>query len=94
MVDAKLTDHNYESKGQEFGCNIFEELPPLNNDTTEIIAIDYLLDTPNLKHLQMKVAYFKCIGNYLQIPSVQKHLTLDNDTFTDRHKIQINASKP
>ena len=32
-VDKKLTDHDYESKGQEFGCTIFKDLPPYSTGT-------------------------------------------------------------
>ena len=44
LVNAKLTDCNYEPKGQEFGCTIFKELPLiLNTDkTTDVCVIKKL----------------------------------------------------
>ena len=65
LVDKKLTDCDYETKGQEFGCTTFKDLPPiLNNDTImEINTTDHILNTPNLKELQTKDAYCRCIKN-------------------------------
>ena len=82
LVDKKITDHDYEPKGWEFGCTIFEDLPPiLNNDTiTEINTIDHILDRPNLKELQTKYAYCRHIKQSLHIPSVKNIFKLDNDT--------------
>ena len=65
LVDKELTDHNYEPKGQEVGCTIFEDQPPiLNNDIImEINTIDHILDGGNLKELQTKDAYCRHIKN-------------------------------
>ena len=32
LVDKKLNDHDYEPKGQKFGCTIFEDLCPILNN--------------------------------------------------------------
>ena len=49
LVDANLTDSDYEFKGQEFGCTLFEDLPPaetkeavLQPDFTYITSIHVL----------------------------------------------------
>ena len=44
LANTKQTDHNYEPKGQEFGCTIFEEIPPTLNidETMKAFAIDNL----------------------------------------------------
>ena len=39
-----FTDHDYEPKGQEFGCILFEDLPLVSNtqDSTDIDFINVL----------------------------------------------------
>ena len=42
---VNLTDHDYEPKGQEFGCTPFEHLPPVANsenstDTTSVNVLE------------------------------------------------------
>ena len=89
----KLTDHDYEPKGQEFGCTIYEDLPPIiNNDTiTKINTIEHTLDRPNLKELQTKDAYCRHIQQSLHIPSVKIHSNLTMALFTDRYRKVIKA---
>ena len=31
LVDGYLTNHDYESKGQEFACTLSEDLSPVSN---------------------------------------------------------------
>ena len=59
LVDAKLTDCNYVPKGRESGRTIFHELPPITTtiDNKDILAIDNLDNSPELKVLQQEDAY-------------------------------------
>ena len=81
MLDVKLTDHDYEPKGQEFGKTLFKELSPIANiiDHIDILTMDITGNTPDLKVLQHEDEYFKCICNSLHVSSVQnKFITQDN----------------
>ena len=82
LVDTKLTDHDYEPKGLGFGCTIFEDLLPILNNypITEINTIDHILDIPNLKELQTKDVFRKCIKQSLHIPSVKNIFKPDDCT--------------
>ena len=70
LVHAKLTDHEYESKGQEFGKTLCKELTPITatNNYINILTIDILDDSPDIKVLQQWDAYYKHICNSLYLP--------------------------
>ena len=47
LVDANLTDYDHEPKGQEFGCKMFENLPPIVNTegSSDTISVNVLEST-------------------------------------------------
>ena len=58
LTDAYLTNCMYESKGQELGCTLFEELYPVNNthDCVEVNTIDVLdAETHDVKTYKNKM---------------------------------------
>ena len=65
---------DYEPKGQEFGCTLFEELPHVSGtedstDTTSINVLDNLTkdnETHDIKTLQKRM----CTANVYTIPYI------------------------
>ena len=52
MVNVNETDCNYESDWQEFGCKVFENVPPVS-DTQDFTGID-LINILALRHMMLK----------------------------------------
>ena len=70
LVDTNVTDCDYEPKGQEIGCTLFDDPTPglITQDSTDIHLINVLgTETNAIKILKQQYSYCKHIDSTLYI---------------------------